>query len=99
MHKTIATLPPRQATHPQAECNLTGLKTIPTAQRIGEAQLAFLNEIEKDGMETVKQLKAVVNTLEAVITAIEKPKRWKFDIDRNFQTNRIQSVTAEVIEE
>jgi hypothetical protein len=27
-----------------------------------------------------------------------KPKKWKFNIDRNFQTGRIQEVTAEVIE-
>jgi len=27
-----------------------------------------------------------------------KPKKWKFNIDRNFKTGRIQEVTAEVVE-
>lgn len=27
-----------------------------------------------------------------------KPKKWKFNIDRNYQTGKIQGVTAEVVE-
>jgi hypothetical protein len=97
MPRVIATLPKRQPAPPPAEYDMTGLA--PKRPTPAEAMLIFLNEIEKDSAETAKQLKAVVNNLEAVIAAIERPKKWKFEIDRNFQTNRIQSVTAEVIEE
>ena len=97
MYKVIATLPKKQPAPAPVEYDMSGLT--PKRPTPAEAMLIFLNEIEKDSAETAKQLKAVVNNLEAVIAAIEKPKKWKFDIDRNFQTGRIQGVTAEVIEE
>ena len=97
MHKVIATLPKKQAAPHPAEYNMSGLT--PKRPTPAEAMLIFLNEIERDSAETAKQLKQVVSSLEAVIAAIEKPKKWKFDIDRNFQTGRIQGVTAEQVEE
>lgn len=97
MQRVIATLPKKKAPPPPAEYDVSGLE--PKRPTPAEAMLVFLNEIEKDAMATVAQLKQVVSTLEAVIAAIEKPKKWKFDIDRNFQTGRIQGVTAEVIKE
>lgn len=36
----------------------------------------------------------VVNEL----NRLSRPKKWKFNIDRNFQTGRIQEVTAEAVE-
>jgi hypothetical protein len=97
MQRVIATLPKKQPSPPPQDYNMTGLT--PKHPTPAEAMLIFLNEIEKDSAETAKQLKQVVSSLEAVIAAIEKPKKWKFDIDRNFKTGRIQGVTAEVIEE
>jgi hypothetical protein len=57
-----------------------------------------LNAIEEDSKKTVEQLKTVAEKLEAVITQLSKPKKFKFNIDRNFQTGRIQEVTAKQIE-
>jgi hypothetical protein len=96
MRKVIATLPKRQEAPPPAPYNMSGLE--PRPKTTAEVQLLFLNEIEKSTAAAVGQLRDVVNTLEAVIAAIEKPKKWKFNIDRNFQTGRIQEVTAEQIE-
>jgi hypothetical protein len=96
MTRVIATLPKRQPAPPPAEYNMAGLA--PKRPTPAEAILIFLNEIEKDSAETAKQLKQVVSSLEAVIAAIERPKKWKFNIDRNFQTGRIQEVTAEQVE-
>jgi hypothetical protein len=69
------------------------------APTLAEAQLIFLNEVEKNTAAAVGQLRSVVDALEAVIVQLQTPKKWKFDIDRNFQTGRIQGVTAKVIEE
>jgi flagellar biosynthesis chaperone FliJ len=69
------------------------------APTVAEAQLIFLNEIEKSTDQSVKQLKAVVTALEAVIAQLQTPKEWTFDIDRNFQTGRIQGVTAKQVKE
>jgi hypothetical protein len=63
-----------------------------------KAALIFLNEIEKHDSEAVELLKDVVGNLQKVISSLEKPKKWKFNIDRNFQTGRIQEVTAEQID-
>jgi hypothetical protein len=65
---------------------------------VQKAQLIFLDAIERKNAETVKQLKAVVGALQEVIAELQKPRKWKFDIDRNFDTQRIQSVTAERVE-
>lgn len=97
MPKIIATLPKRKPAPAQPEYDMTGI--LPKHPTPAEAQLVFLNELEKNTDAAVKQLKAVVEQLSAVITALEKPKKWKFDVDRNHQTGRIQGVTAEVIEE
>jgi hypothetical protein len=98
MQKVIAKLTPKKEAPPPApaEYDMTGI--VPKRPTPAEAMLIFLNEIEKDSAETAKQLKQVVSSLEAVIAAIKKPKKWKFNIDRNFQTGRIQGVEAEQIE-
>jgi|WetSurMetagenome_2_1015567.scaffolds.fasta_scaffold421223_2 hypothetical protein len=92
MPRIIATLPKK----PKPEYDLTGLA--PKPKTTAEAGLLFLNEIEKDAADSAKQLKKVVSTLEAVIAALEKKKKWKFNIDRNYTTGRIQEVTAELVE-
>jgi hypothetical protein len=66
--------------------------------QIEKAQLIFLDAIERQNEAQVKQLKTVVTALEAVITELQKPKKWKFDIDRNYTTKLIQGVTAERLE-
>ena len=91
MPRVIATLPKKQPAPAPVEYDMSGLT--PKRPTPAEAMLIFLNEIEKDSAETVVQLKAVVNALEAVITQLQTPKKWKFEIDRNFTTNRIQSVS------
>jgi hypothetical protein len=95
--KVIATLPKKQPAPAPPEYDMAGI--LPKRPTPAEAMLISLNEIEKDSAETAKQLKQVVSSLEAVIAAIERPKKWKFNIDRNYQTGRIQEVTAEQVEE
>ena len=65
---------------------------------VEKAQLIFLDAIERDQAATVQQLKAVVGSLQEVIAELQKPKKWKFDIDRNYTTKMIQGVTAEQVE-
>jgi hypothetical protein len=66
--------------------------------QVEKAQLIFLDAIERQNAAQVKQLKNVVTALEAVIAELQRPKKWKFDIDRNFDTKLIQKVTAEQVE-
>jgi hypothetical protein len=40
----------------------------------------------------------VVGELSRQLGALSRPRKWKFDIDRNFQTGKIQGVTAEAVE-
>lgn len=96
MQRVIATLPKKKPAPPPAEYDMTGI--LPKRPTPADAMLIFLNEIEKDSAETVVQLKAVVAALESVITQLQTPKKWKFNIDRNFTTGRIQGVEAEQIE-
>jgi hypothetical protein len=66
---------------------------------IEKAQLIFLDAIEKQNAATVVQLKSVVAALGNVIEVLSKPKKWKFEIDRNYTTKRIQEVTAVQVED
>ena len=70
------------------------------------ATLSLANTIQQSGnkSDTVisRQAEYVVETNHAIIAQLDKmnkPKKWKFNIDRNFQTGRIQGVTAEIIED
>jgi hypothetical protein len=69
------------------------------------ATLSLANTIQQSGNKSdtliARQIEALIETNRAIIAQLEdlkKPKKWKFDIDRNFTTNRIQGVTAEVVE-
>jgi len=65
---------------------------------IEKAQLVFLDAIERKTASQVEELKKVVKPLEAVITQLQKPKKWRFDIDRNSKTGRIEKVEAVQVE-
>jgi hypothetical protein len=69
------------------------------------ATLSLANTIQQCGNKSdtfiARQVEALIETNRAIIAQLEdlkKPKEWKFEIDRNFQTQRIQSVTARVVE-
>jgi hypothetical protein len=69
------------------------------------ATLSLANTIQQSGNKSdtllARQVESLIETNRAIIAQLEdlkKPKKWKFNIDRNFTTNRIQSVIAEVVE-
>jgi hypothetical protein len=49
-------------------------------------------------MQTNKLMSEMDKQAGRLIPQPVAPKKWRFNIDRNFQTGRIQEVTAEVIE-
>jgi hypothetical protein len=79
-------------------------KTIDLAPVVN-ATLSLANTIQQSGNKSdtllARQVESLIEINRAIIAQLEdlkKPKKWKFEIDRNFTTNRIQGVTAEVVE-
>ena len=70
------------------------------------ATLAVANQVlqstNKSDTVLLRQLDSLMELHRAIIAQLEKlnsPKEWKFEIDRNFQTGRIQGVTAKIVED
>jgi hypothetical protein len=68
------------------------------------ATLSLANTIQQSGNKNnsliTRQSESIIELNRAIIAQLEdlkKPKKWKFEIDRNFKTGRIQSVTAEQV--
>ena len=69
------------------------------------ATLSLANTIQLSGNKSdtimVQKVESLIETNRAIIAQLEtlnKPKEWKFEIDRNFQTGKIQEVTAKQIQ-
>jgi hypothetical protein len=68
------------------------------------ATLSLANTIQQSSNKSdtflARQVESLLETNRAIIAQLEnlnKPKKWNFNIDRNFTTGRIQSVTAEQV--
>lgn len=66
--------------------------------------LSVANTVLQSGNKSntilVRQVESLLESNRAIIAQLEtlnKPKKWKFNIDRNFTTGLIQGVIAEVI--
>jgi hypothetical protein len=71
---------------------------------IVNATLSLANTIQQSGNKSntliTRQSESIIELNRAIIAQLEdikKPKKWKFNIDRNFKTGRIQSITAEQV--
>jgi ABC-type transport system involved in cytochrome bd biosynthesis fused ATPase/permease subunit len=62
---------------------------MPVLEALGALANALVMQTNKVMAEMVRQADRL---------ASPPPKKWRFNIDRNFQTGRIQEVTAEVVE-
>jgi hypothetical protein len=70
------------------------------------ATLSLANTIQQSGNKSDtllgRQVESLIETNRAIIAQLEilnKPKKWKFEIDRNYTTQRIQSIIAKEIDE
>jgi hypothetical protein len=68
------------------------------------ATLSLANTIQISGNKSdtimVQKIESLIETNRAIIAQLDtlnKPKKWKFNIDRNFTTGKIQDVIAEQI--
>jgi hypothetical protein len=70
------------------------------------ATLSLANTIQQSGNKSdtllARQVESLIETNRAIIAQLEilnKLKKWKFEIDRNYTTQRIQSIIAKEIDE
>lgn len=57
------------------------------------------NKIENKISEQTKVFTESLHTVVGELTKMNEPKKWRFTVDRNFTTGKIQSIEAEIIKE